>query len=271
MADGPQLFILEDVTGAGKTEAALLLAHRLMSRGSANGIYFGLPTMATANAMYDRLGDSYRQLYGEASTPSLVLAHSARNLSTRFRQSLIPETQHPESSHHRDDPPPASTHCGQWLADHRKKALPGRRSASAPSTRPCSASSPAATSPYACWGCSARCCWWTRSTPATPTCSNCSAACSPPRRWPAAAPSYSPPPCPSGSARHWSAPSAMDLSQRPLEPQANSLPPAQPLQRRTDPRISPRHPPQCAAACGGRMRPRDRRHHRHPERGRRQR
>ncbi|USF87089.1 CRISPR-associated helicase Cas3' [Candidatus Endoriftia persephone] len=123
LADGPQLFILEDVTGAGKTEAALLLAHRLMSRGSANGIYFGLPTMATANAMYDRLGDSYRQLYGEASTPSLVLAHSARNLSTRFRQSLIPETQHPESSHHRDDPPPASTHCGQWLADHRKKAL----------------------------------------------------------------------------------------------------------------------------------------------------
>ncbi len=28
---GPQLFILEDVTGAGKTEAALILAHRLMA------------------------------------------------------------------------------------------------------------------------------------------------------------------------------------------------------------------------------------------------
>lgn len=49
--EGAQLFILEDVTGAGKTEAALILAHRLMAAGKAKGIYFGLPTMATANAM----------------------------------------------------------------------------------------------------------------------------------------------------------------------------------------------------------------------------
>lgn len=43
---GPQLFILEDVTGAGKTEAALILAHRLMAAGKAQGLFFGLPTMA---------------------------------------------------------------------------------------------------------------------------------------------------------------------------------------------------------------------------------
>lgn len=51
---GPQLFILEDVTGAGKTEAALITAHRLIAAGKLRGC-FGLPTMATANAMYDRL------------------------------------------------------------------------------------------------------------------------------------------------------------------------------------------------------------------------
>ncbi len=60
---GPQLFILEDVTGAGKTEAALILTHRLMATGKAQGLYFGLPTMATANAMFDRISESWLALY----------------------------------------------------------------------------------------------------------------------------------------------------------------------------------------------------------------
>lgn len=60
---GPLLFILEDVTGAGKTEAALILTHRLMSAGKAQGLFFGLPTMATANAMFDRLAQSWLALY----------------------------------------------------------------------------------------------------------------------------------------------------------------------------------------------------------------
>ncbi len=33
-------FYSEDVTGAGKTEAALILAHRLMAAGKAQGLYF---------------------------------------------------------------------------------------------------------------------------------------------------------------------------------------------------------------------------------------
>lgn len=36
---GPQLFILEDVTGAGKTEAALITAHRLIAAGKAQGLF----------------------------------------------------------------------------------------------------------------------------------------------------------------------------------------------------------------------------------------
>lgn len=123
LGEGPQLFILEDVTGAGKTEAAILLAHRLMHEDLANGIYFGLPTMATANAMYDRLGNVYRQLYSDKTNPSLVLAHSARNLSDRFRQSLLPHIHQSESDYVTGEAPPASAHCSQWLADSRKKAL----------------------------------------------------------------------------------------------------------------------------------------------------
>ena len=55
LSDGPRLAIIEDVTGSGKTEAAVLLAARLLEAGRADGLYFALPTMATANAMYERL------------------------------------------------------------------------------------------------------------------------------------------------------------------------------------------------------------------------
>lgn len=45
---GPQIHLLEDVTGAGKTEAALMLTHRLLASGCADGFFIALPTMATA-------------------------------------------------------------------------------------------------------------------------------------------------------------------------------------------------------------------------------
>jgi len=122
LGDGPQLFILEDVTGAGKTEAAVLLVHRLMALGLINGVYFGLPTMATANAMYDRMGEIYRRLFSLDTDPSLVLAHSARELSFAFRQS-IPPAPHTENDDYGDGATPATTHCNAWLADNRKKAL----------------------------------------------------------------------------------------------------------------------------------------------------
>lgn len=122
LVNGPQLFILEDATGAGKTEAALLLAQRLMSAGRAHGLYFGLPTMATANAMYQRLGSQgYRQLFGSDSDPSLILAHGAAALSGEFRQSIVlPETC---SDGEYEGRPAAAAHCNHWLADNRKKAL----------------------------------------------------------------------------------------------------------------------------------------------------
>ncbi|MBL4608232.1 MAG: CRISPR-associated helicase Cas3' [Pseudomonadales bacterium] len=116
----PQLFILEDVTGAGKTEAALMLAHRLMSRGLAEGLYIGLPTLATANAMYKRMTETYRRLYQSGETPSLILSHSARHLSKHFQQSLLNSQQGEQN--YRDEEG-ITAQCNRWLADNRKKAL----------------------------------------------------------------------------------------------------------------------------------------------------
>lgn len=120
--EGPNLYVLEDVTGAGKTEAAILLAHRLMSKGRCAGVYFALPTMATANAMYERLRIVYRRLFSDEALPSLVLAHSARNLSDSFRTSVIPTTDVQEGDYG-DGAVPADAHCSAWLADSSKKAL----------------------------------------------------------------------------------------------------------------------------------------------------
>lgn len=121
LASGPHLFILEDVTGAGKTEAALILAWRLLRREGTGGLYFGLPTMATANGMYQRLGSVYRRLFAPGSQPSLVLAHGRADLVAAFRESALPVPT--EEADYGDETEPAGARCSAWLADSRKKAL----------------------------------------------------------------------------------------------------------------------------------------------------
>lgn len=121
ISESPQLFILEDVTGAGKTEAAVALAHRLLSQGCAEGVYFGLPTMATSNAMYARIAGYYQQWYREGETPSLVLAHGAQRLHDAFQASVIPGQ--PKDLDYRPEERSASAVCNQWFADSRKRAL----------------------------------------------------------------------------------------------------------------------------------------------------
>jgi CRISPR-associated endonuclease/helicase Cas3 len=124
IADEAQLFILEDATGSGKTEAALCLAHRIMAKGIAHGIFLGLPTMATSNAMYGRLVESYHKLYEQNSFPSLVLAHSQRHLSDTYNKSL--GLKFSEGSFYGNTPSDevtVSAQCSEWIADNRKKAL----------------------------------------------------------------------------------------------------------------------------------------------------
>ena len=123
LQDSSHLFILEDVTGAGKTEAAVILAHRLMQQKTINGVYFALPTMATANAMYSRMADAYQNFYEKsANKPSLVLAHGASQLSDQFSESIMPDSTEPKENNG-DETITAEAHCNQWLTDNRKKSL----------------------------------------------------------------------------------------------------------------------------------------------------
>lgn len=119
LAAGPQIHLLEDVTGAGKTEAAVMLAHRLMASGCAEGFFIGLPTMATANAMYGRIAGVYDKLF--VGGASLVLAHGRKTLVESFAATVIEPGADEKDQRQLDES--ATTRCMRWLADHNKRAL----------------------------------------------------------------------------------------------------------------------------------------------------
>ena len=115
----PQIHLLEDVTGAGKTEAAVTLTHRLMASGCADGFFIGLPTMATANAMYGRISSMYDLLF--ANQTSLVLAHGRKLLVEDFAALVIEPGRDEGDASQLDES--ATRRCARWLADHNKRAL----------------------------------------------------------------------------------------------------------------------------------------------------
>lgn len=117
IGDSPQLYIMEEITGGGKTEAALTLAHRIMAKGFADGIYMGLPTMATANAMHDRIREMYRKLYVADCNPSLILAHSFSHMVLEMERKSRSDDGYGKIERS------ASQDCAAWLTDSRKKAL----------------------------------------------------------------------------------------------------------------------------------------------------
>ncbi len=123
--DGPTLFLLEDVTGAGKTEAAQVLVHRLLAAGRASGAYWGMPTQATANAMFGRQGKAISTLFADDSQPSLTLAHSQAWLQGAFRElALEPKMAQQELSYgNNDDELTATAACAAFLAADRRASL----------------------------------------------------------------------------------------------------------------------------------------------------
>jgi CRISPR-associated endonuclease/helicase Cas3 len=110
LPDGPMLAVIEDETGAGKTEAALILAQRMMLVGKGRGLFFALPTMATADAMFSRATKALGKLF--TTKPSLTLAHGRAGLSVAFQDLLEGNPNAPED-----------IGCTEWLAESRRRAL----------------------------------------------------------------------------------------------------------------------------------------------------
>ena len=114
---GPQLVVIEDSTGSGKTEAAILLAARMMAARLGEGLYIALPTMATANAMHERLGKIVKKLFApsELGEPSLILSHGKAELSRAMAALRVNATQDGEET--------AAASCNAWIADDRRRAF----------------------------------------------------------------------------------------------------------------------------------------------------
>ena len=81
----PGLLIVEAQMGVGKTEAALAAAEIFAKRRGAGGLFFGLPTQATANGIFDRLRD-WAATQSEDVVHSIRLAHGMAELNEDYRQ-----------------------------------------------------------------------------------------------------------------------------------------------------------------------------------------
>ena len=62
-ATSPTLMILEAPTGVGKTEIALYVADRWLGKNAGRGLYVAMPTQATSNQMYTRVGEFLDRQY----------------------------------------------------------------------------------------------------------------------------------------------------------------------------------------------------------------
>ncbi len=121
--DGPQLLLLEDLTGSGKTEAALALVGRLFDSGKADGFYFALPTMATSNAMFSRVEPVIDRLFEAKPPPSFLIAHSGPKLCGRAAGIGAETLERRPGSTYGADETTASELARSWLGDSRKKSL----------------------------------------------------------------------------------------------------------------------------------------------------
>ena len=73
--------VIEAPTGDGKTEAALNLAQRFLQEGTVDRLVFSLPTKATATAMWSRVANFAREVFGEGTQVALAHGDAFRALN----------------------------------------------------------------------------------------------------------------------------------------------------------------------------------------------
>ena len=107
----PGIITIAAPMGVGKTEAALRSVEQL----GATGVYFALPTMATADAMFSRLVEFAAQRSPADTTVSL--AHSKAMLSDAYAGLPLPGTQRS------DDSPEGRAVASRWMRGSKRNLL----------------------------------------------------------------------------------------------------------------------------------------------------
>ncbi|HHY09219.1 MAG TPA: CRISPR-associated helicase Cas3' [Firmicutes bacterium] len=109
----PGIFIAEAPMGVGKTEAALIGVEQLSTKTRASGMFFGLPTQATSDGIFDRIRDWLANLDDEKKSLQLVHGKAALNDSYTSlpRSNIADEKQH------------GSVLVNEWFAGRRRAVL----------------------------------------------------------------------------------------------------------------------------------------------------
>ncbi len=119
LGDGACLVFIEEATGGGKTEAALLLAARMIGEGRATGFFVGLPTMATANALYLRVNAFCDRWFAGHTRPQVVLAHGQRALALE----LLGRPDDATDAAYAPGEQTASRDAHTWVTDSTRRSL----------------------------------------------------------------------------------------------------------------------------------------------------
>ena len=117
----PGLLIIEAQMGVGKTEAALAAAEVFANRCQAGGLFFGLPTQATANGIFDRLME-WAETQSEDMLHSIRLAHGMAELNAEYRQ-LFPGHAVTEEDADRNNDPESGVLVHRWFQGNRQALL----------------------------------------------------------------------------------------------------------------------------------------------------
>lgn len=111
LKDMPRLILVEYLTGGGKTELALHIGDRLLNRFGLSGAYIAMPTQATSNQMFERVGKYLQNRYTQQNI-NLQLAHG------QARQQLKQWQAQAESEGN-----DSGDAAGDWFGENRKRTL----------------------------------------------------------------------------------------------------------------------------------------------------
>lgn len=82
----PGMVIVEAPTGLGKTEIALVAAEQLAYIDGEDGVFMGLPTQSTTNAMFDRVNDWLEKLAkSQDENFSIKLMHGKAQFNKHYQ------------------------------------------------------------------------------------------------------------------------------------------------------------------------------------------
>ena len=109
----PRLILVEYPTGGGKTELALHIGDLLVNRFDLAGTYIAMPTQATSNQMFDRVGEYLQTRYPDENL-NLRLIHGSAEQSLLNQRSLTESNQ--EGNDSADD-------AASWFQQNHKRAL----------------------------------------------------------------------------------------------------------------------------------------------------